>query len=169
MSNFVEQTTEEGEMKEIPSTAVMPPTPPPTPKRRGWSESTSSLPGVNRIQQMSRDMTKVYSDAENPEDQVHRECSKLVSDSIMWQVSGHVQDKWKNLGRALDVKEIDLMLIEFSTHDPQCQSYRALCRWRDNVVEKPTYGTLYTALCHPIVNLKMIANRYCTLDGVGVA
>ena len=168
--DFVEQTTEVDEMKEIPSTAVMPPTPPPTPRRRGWSESTSSLPGVDRIQQMSRDMTKIlYSTPENPEDQVHRECSKLVSDSILWQVSGHIQDKWKNLGRALDVKEIDLMLIEFSMHDLQHQAYRTLCRWRDNAVEKSTYGILYTALCHPIVNLNMIANRYCTLDGVGVA
>lgn len=157
-------------MKEIPSTAVMPPTPPPTPKRRGWSESTCSSPGVDRIQQMSREMNKVlHSSPEDSEDQVHRDCGKLLSESILWQVSGQVQQRWKSLGRALDVREVDLMLIEFSTNVPQDQAYRMLCRWRDNVVQKPTYGVLYTALCHPAVNLNMIANRYCTLDGVGVA
>ena len=74
-------------MKEIPSTAVMPPTPPPTPRRRGWSESTSGLPGTDRIQQMSRDINKVlYYTPENTEDQMHKQCGKILSDSILWQV-----------------------------------------------------------------------------------
>lgn len=157
-------------MKEIPSTAVMPPTPPPTPRRRGWSESTSGLPGTDRIQQMSHDINKVlYYTPENTEDQMHKQCGKILSDSILWQVSRHIHQTWKSLGRVLNVKEIDLMMIESSTQDIQYQAYRTLCRWKEKVVEKATYGLLYTALCHPMVNLNMIANRYCTMDGVGVA
>lgn len=157
-------------MKEFPSTAVLPPTPPATPQGRGCSESNRSTPGLDKILQMSRDMHQALSGcAQTLDDHEHRVCGKLLSDSILWQVSGHVGAQWRHLGRILNVKEVDLMCIEFSGKGPQDQAYRALCRWRDQVVEKPTYGMLYTALCHPDINLCMIANRYCTTDGAGVA
>ncbi len=125
---------------------------------------------MTRIQQMSRDMKNMFhSDSGPKEDQEHRDCGKIVSDSILWQVSGNVLDKWKALGRALDVEEVDLMCIEYSTNGLQDHAYRTLCRWRENQDGHVTYGELYSALCDPNVNLSLIANRYCTLDGVGIA
>ncbi len=134
---------------------------------------------------MSREMQHAFAHAQpspptslTDEDHTHVACTKLVTDSVLWQVSGNVQHAWRDLARILGVKEVDLMFIACSAgseiaggeSDPgQTLAYRALRRWRDDVGrENATYGVLYSALCHPLLNLRLIANRYCTVDGVCV-
>lgn len=94
------------------------------------------------------------------DDQIHKNCNIELNEKELWQVATHVHNKWKALGRNLDVPEGELLCIAHTNKDLKECTYQTLLKWKDMNPHRFMYGVLYTALTES--GLTSVAQKYCT-------
>lgn len=77
------------------------------------------------------------------------------------RLSQRIPNDWKKLGRRLEVE--DSQLIAFDKENDQCceKGYSMLMFWKQRDFSGATYQVLYDALCHELVQLQELAEKFC--------
>ena len=70
-------------------------------------------------------------------------------------------EKWKPLGRCLNIEEATLTEIDHDCGEKREKIYKMLQHWKKANGAAATYMVLHDALCHPLVDRKGLAEQYC--------
>lgn len=137
-------------------------TPPSTPRKRRYSVQSAlcerPISPLKRGRLSSADNVFLFSTDET-EEFAYRECERPLTSSVIWQVSAHVHNNWKSLGRILDLPEAELVCLEHAYQDLRECCFQTMLKWKDMNPGLCTYGILYTALCE--IGLKSVALKFC--------
>ena len=82
-----------------------------------------------------------------------------ITDTDLWNISSHINNKWKPLGRYLGLPEDELLIIDHSHKNLRECSYQVLLKWKDMCPRTFSFQTLFTALIE--TGLKSVAYNYC--------
>lgn len=83
------------------------------------------------------------------------------------ELASKLPDKWKQLGRVLNVSESKIREIELDCRQDGVreQAYQMLLAWQEQRPEQCTLATLSTALCK--IGLGYVARQYCLAVELG--
>ena len=84
-------------------------------------------------------------------------------------LSRKLAKKWKKLGRRLRYDEAALDGFDRANEELAEKAYKMLMDWKEKVGSGATYKVLYDALCHELVECKLLAERYCCDEILGNA
>ena len=73
----------------------------------------------------------------------------------------HRLKKWKTVGRRLKIDEAMLTTFDNDYKLSFVKSMEMLRHWRERDGSAATYTVLHDALCHPLVNRKDLAEKFC--------
>ena len=71
-------------------------------------------------------------------------------------------NKWKTVGRRLQIEEVKLMMIDDENTEFIEKIYQMLLHWKERNGSTATYTILHDALCHPLVNRTDLAEQLIT-------
>ena len=71
-------------------------------------------------------------------------------------------DKWKTVGRRLEIEEARLTAFDNENREWSEKIYKMLLHWKERNGSAATYMVLHDALCHPLVNRKDLAEQFIT-------
>lgn len=83
------------------------------------------------------------------------------SNQELLNLAHEIGKKWRCLGRALDIPENDLEMINEDEKKLFDKSYNMLMMWKQWLGVNATYRRLDTALEHTIVKRKDLAEKFC--------
>ena len=84
-------------------------------------------------------------------------------------LSRKLAKKWKKLGRRLGFDEAEIDDFDQANEELAEKAYKMLMDWKKKVASGATYKVLYDALCHELVECKLLAERYCCDETLGNA
>ena len=70
-------------------------------------------------------------------------------------------ENWRCLARGLHFKEAEIDGFDIQKENVNEKVYSMLMKWKDREGPVATYGVLYAALCHPFVNRRDLAYKFC--------
>jgi len=76
-----------------------------------------------------------------------------------------IVDKWKKLGRRLDVIDPKLQEIDHAHVELSEKGYHMLKHWRQEKGSAATYQALCHALQHKLVQRQDLAEKFCYING----
>lgn len=76
-------------------------------------------------------------------------------------ISENIAERWKSLGRGLEIKEPKLIAFHKENEEYTEKAYKMLLHWKSRDGSNATYLVLDDALCHPWVNRKDLAEEIC--------
>ena len=82
----------------------------------------------------------------------------VPSDEDLEWLSDHVE-RWKVLGRRLQIEEGRLLAIDTEHWDMDEKAYQMLRHWKIMKGSAATYRVLHDALCHPLVSRRDLAEQ----------
>ena len=68
-------------------------------------------------------------------------------------------DKWKTVGRRLEIEEARLTAFDNEHREWSEKIYKMLLNWKERNGSAATYMVLHDALCHPLVNRRDLAEK----------
>ncbi|KAL9978758.1 hypothetical protein ACROYT_G016313 [Oculina patagonica] len=83
------------------------------------------------------------------------------SEDELEELSTKLGDKWENLGRRLGFAQATLDAFHKENERLFDKAYRMLLSWKEREGSDATYQVLCDALCHRLVNLKILAEKFC--------
>ena len=84
-------------------------------------------------------------------------------------LSRELAGKWKTLGRRLGFNEAAIDNFDQANKELKEKAYKMLMAWSQKVGHEATNKVLYDALCHELVECKLLAERYCCDEILGNA
>ena len=69
--------------------------------------------------------------------------------------------KWKPLGRRLNIDEARLSGFHKENEEMSEKAFQMLLYWKQRDGLGASYQVLFKALCHKLVNLKELAEKFC--------
>ena len=86
-------------------------------------------------------------------------------DDELEELGDEIGEKWKKLGRRLDVSDTKLSEID-QAHDQRSEKgYHMLKHWRQEKGCAATYQALSDALKHRLVQRQDLAEKFCHING----
>ena len=71
-------------------------------------------------------------------------------------------DKWKTVGRRLEIEEARLTAFDNENREWSEKIYKMLLHWKERNGSAATYMALHDALCHSLVNRTDLAEQFTT-------
>ena len=71
-------------------------------------------------------------------------------------------EKWKTVGRRLEIEEERLTAFDYENREWSEKSYKMLLHWKARNGSAATYTVLHDALCNSLVNRKDLAEQFTT-------
>lgn len=84
-----------------------------------------------------------------------------ISLEILFELSSDLGELWKNLGRALGVREAAIDQTDEENQNLLDKCYNILLLWRKRLGLQATYEALEAGLCHGSVQGEDLAKKYC--------
>ena len=84
----------------------------------------------------------------------------IVVDEEMELLSIHIIN-WRSLARRLQFSEMEMAQFDKGNENVSETVYTMLMAWKHREGSLATYGVLYDALCHPLVNRHDLAYKFC--------
>ena len=83
----------------------------------------------------------------------------MVNDELKL-LSFKIED-WRALARRLDFVHASIVAFDKNNENVNEKVYSMLMEWKHREGRRATYGVLYHALCHPFVNRRDLAYKFC--------
>lgn len=83
------------------------------------------------------------------------------SDDELVELSEYLHGNWGSLGQQLKIREEKLAGFRQENERHSEAAYQMLLHWKHRDASAATYQVLYNALCHKLVNLKVLAQEFC--------
>lgn len=85
----------------------------------------------------------------------------IPSEEELEELSVKIAEAWTPLGRRLKFHEAKLTAFHKENEEYSEKSYKMLLHWREREGPAATYQVLYDALCHKLVNKRLLADEFC--------
>ena len=86
----------------------------------------------------------------------------IPSNEVLEELSLRITEKWRQLGRRLDIDEPQLDAFDRENHQCREKGYKMLLSWKQrDGGSGDSYQVLYDALCHNLVELRQLAKDVC--------
>ena len=85
-------------------------------------------------------------------------------DAELEELAFDIAEKWKTLGRRLNIRESLLQEIDHTIAQMPEKGYQMLAHWKRREGTSATYEALHDALVHQLVNRQDIAEKFCSVD-----
>jgi len=83
------------------------------------------------------------------------------SNDELEELSQRIAEAWKPLGRRLKIEEGKLTCFDNENKVYSEKAFKMLLHWKERDGSSATYSVLYDALCHKLVNKKLLAEEFC--------
>ena len=83
----------------------------------------------------------------------------MVNDELKL-LSFKIED-WRALARRLNIVEAKIQALDYEKENVNEKVYSMLMEWKHIEGRRATYRVLYHALCHPFVNRRDLAYKFC--------
>lgn len=84
------------------------------------------------------------------------------SNEVLEELSLRITEKWRQLGRRLDIDEPQLDAFDRENHQCREKAYKMLLFWKQrDGGSRASYQVLYDALCRNLVGLRQLAEEVC--------
>ena len=84
-----------------------------------------------------------------------------VPRDVDFELLSHELEKWKPVGRRLQIEEATLTEIDHYYRRKCTKIYKMLQHWKQANGADATYMVLHDALCHPLVGCTDLAEKFC--------
>jgi len=81
------------------------------------------------------------------------------SNDELEELSQRIAEAWKPLGRRLEIEEGKLTCFHKENEEYSEKAFKMLLHWKERDASTATYSVLYDALCHKLVNKKLLAEE----------
>ena len=71
-------------------------------------------------------------------------------------------NSWKSLASLLHFDHEEMLYIDAENLSMRDKAYRMFCGWKVQYGSAASYRVLHDALCHPLVNRRDLAEKFCT-------
>ncbi|KAM7446398.1 hypothetical protein ABFA07_005242 [Porites harrisoni] len=85
----------------------------------------------------------------------------VPSEEELLDLSSELGAKWKNLARALGIREADIEAVDEENRQVVEKCYNLLLLWKHRCGSRATYEVLEAGLCHGVVLRRDLAEKYC--------
>lgn len=81
------------------------------------------------------------------------------------RLSKEIGKHWISLGRRLEFTEAELIAFDKENDNYAEKPYKMLLHWKQRDGDKKaTYRVLYEALCHDLVECRLLAQQFCCVN-----
>ena len=89
------------------------------------------------------------------------------TDDYLEELAHEIINEWRNLGRRLlESGESSLDAIDKENPEYSEKAYQMLLKWKRAKGSHATYQVLHDALCHPFVDRRDLAEKFCLVKQV---